>query len=194
MLPIAGVIIGYATNYLGIKMIFEPVVPRRLGPFKFHGLFLRRQPEVAEVYARIIADEIVTLSNMGDELLHGPQSDRTRRMIESRLGPAVDRSVGAARPAIRVALGTREYDAMRESLASEAVEYTMTPLTDPEFNRQQSTAVRELITARMRELPPSDFQEVLRSAMKEDEWLLLLHGAVPGFLAGLLHLAIFGPG
>ena len=55
-------------------------------------------------------------------------------------------------------------------------------------------AVRKLVGARMRELPSADFQEMLRSAMREDEWLLLLHGAVLGFAAGLLHLAIFGPG
>ena len=85
-------------------------------------------------------------------------------------------------------------DAMRESLASDAVEYTMTPLTDPEFNRRQSGEVRRLIADRMRELPSRDFSELLRSAMREDEWLLLLHGAVLGFAAGLLHLAIFGPG
>ena len=41
----------------------------KIGPLKLHGLFMRRQPEVADVYAGIIADEIVTLSNMGDELL-----------------------------------------------------------------------------------------------------------------------------
>ena len=68
----------------------------------------------------------------------------------------------------------------------------MTPLSDPEFNRRQSTEIRTLIAARMRELSPHDFQELLRSAMKEDEWLLLLHGAVLGFAAGCLHLAIFG--
>ena len=44
----------------------------------------------------------------------------------------------------------------------------------------------------MRELPPADFAEMLRSAMREDEWLLFLHGAVLGFGAGLVHLAIFG--
>jgi hypothetical protein len=33
---------------------------------------------------------------------------------------------------------------------------------------------------------------MLRSAMREDEWLLYLHGAVLGIGAGLLHLAIFG--
>jgi hypothetical protein len=30
--------------------------------------------------------------------------------------------------------------------------------------------------------------------MREDEWLLVLHGAVLGFGAGLVHLAIFGVG
>ncbi len=93
---------------------------------------------------------------------------------------------------MRVAVGTREYDAIRESVAIEAVDYTMTPLTDPEFNRRQSDAVRKLIATRMREMPSADFSEMLRSAMREDEWLLLLHGAVLGFGAGLLHLAIFG--
>ena len=44
----------------------------------------------------------------------------------------------------------------------------------------------------MREMGPADFSEMLRTAMREDEWLLYLHGAVLGFGAGLLHLAIFG--
>jgi hypothetical protein len=91
-------------------------------------------------------------------------------------------------------MGTREYDAIRDTVAVEAVDYTLTPLTDTEFNRKQSEAVRRLIAARMREMSPSDFSEMLRSAMREDEWLLVLHGAVLGFGAGLVHLAIFGPG
>jgi hypothetical protein len=93
---------------------------------------------------------------------------------------------------VRVAVGAREYDAIRESVAVEAVDYTVTPLTDPEFNRQQSATIRELIASRMREMPAPDFAEMLRTAMREDEWLLYLHGAVLGFGAGLLHLALFG--
>jgi uncharacterized membrane protein YheB (UPF0754 family) len=192
LLPIAGVVIGYVTNLLAIKMIFEPVERRKLGPFTFHGLFLRRQMEVADVYAKVIADDIVTIGNIGDDLLHGPRSDRTRQMIESAMRPAVDRAVGAARPAVRVAVGPSTYDAIRDSVAVEAVDYTMTPLTDPEFNRRQSEAVQSLIAARMREMPSPDFSEMLRTAMREDEWLLYLHGAVLGLAGGLLHLAIFG--
>jgi uncharacterized membrane protein YheB (UPF0754 family) len=192
VLPICGVFIGYTTNLLAIRMIFEPVEPRRIGRFTIQGLFLRRQPEVADVYSKIISDDIVTLGNMGEELLHGPRSDRTRMMIETAMRPAVDRAVGPARSAVRVAVGTREYDAIRASVATEAVEYTMTPLTDPEFNRRQSAEIRALIAERMREMPSRDFSEMLRTAMREDEWLLYLHGAVLGFGAGLLHLALFG--
>ena len=93
--------------------------------------------EVADVYAGIIAEDIVTLANIGDHLLYGPRSDRTRQMLETALRPAVDRATGPARSAVRVAVGTREYDTIRDSVATEAVEYTMTPFTDPEFNRRQ---------------------------------------------------------
>ncbi len=192
VLPIAGVLIGYTTNLLGIRMIFEPVHPRRVGPFSIQGLFLKRQPEVAGVYADIIANDIVTMGNMAEDLMYGPNSDRTRQMIETALRPAVDRAVGRARPAVRAAVGRREYDTIRTSVAVEVADYTVAPLADADFNRSQSDGIREFVAARMRRMDPEDFSEMLRTAMREDEWLLYLHGAVLGFGAGLLHLAIFG--
>jgi hypothetical protein len=33
---------------------------------------------------------------------------------------------------------------------------------------------------------------MLRSVTKQDEWLLLLHGAVLGLVGGMLHLLFFG--
>jgi uncharacterized membrane protein YheB (UPF0754 family) len=192
VLPVLGIVVGWITNWVAILMIFEPVEQRRFGPFRFQGLFLRRQQEVSGVYGDVIASDIVNLRNIGEDLLHGPRSDRTRQMIATALRPTLDRAVGLARPAVRMAVGTREYDAIRDSVAIEGVDYTMTPLTDPEFNRKRSAAIRELIAGRMREMGPADFSDMLRSAIRQDEWLLLLHGGVLGLAGGLLHLLIFG--
>jgi uncharacterized membrane protein YheB (UPF0754 family) len=192
LLPILGVIVGWVTNWLALWMIYEPPRPHRVGPFQVWGLFIRRQPELADVYARIVSDEILTMQNFGNELLHGPRSDRTRALIESAMRPAIDRATGPARAAVRVALGSREYDRIRESFAAEPADQMMTPLEDPEFSRRQSATMRKLIAERMRAMAPEDFGELLRTATKQDEWLLLLHGAVLGFGAGLIHLAIFG--
>src|SRR5437660_1137907 len=62
VLPLGGVVIGYATNWVALWMIFEPTERRRVGPFTLQGLFLRRQPEASDVYAEIIADDVVTLA------------------------------------------------------------------------------------------------------------------------------------
>jgi uncharacterized membrane protein YheB (UPF0754 family) len=192
LLPILGVIVGYITNWVALWMIYEPAEPRKIGPLTVWGLFIRRQPEVADVYARIVADEVLTVRNFGRELLEGPRADRTRYLIETSMRPAIDRATGPARVAVRVAVGSREYDRISRAFAAEPVEHMMTPLEDPEFSRNQSATMRKLLGQRMRELPRKDFSELLRTATRQDEWLLLLHGAVLGFAGGWIHYAIFG--
>jgi uncharacterized membrane protein YheB (UPF0754 family) len=191
VLLVLGPVVGWVTNWLAIVMIFEPVEPRKVGPFTVHGLFLRRQHEASEVYASVIADDIITVQNFADELLEGPRGDKTQALIASSLRPAVDRAAGPLLPAVRLAMGRRQYDAFREGVASEGVELTVTPLSDPDFNRDRAREVHGMIVERMRELPPEDFSEMMRSAMREDEWLLLAHGAVLGVVGGLAHLLVF---
>ena len=146
LLPFMGVIVGWLTNLLGMALIFEPVEERRILGIKVHGLFLRRQDEVADVYARIIADDVITLENIGDFLLYGPRGDRTQQMLESAMGPAIDRAAGPARAALRVAVGTREFDAIRDQVAHDSAAHTITPFRDPGFSapaeREDPGAVR----------------------------------------------------
>src|SRR3954453_3009730 len=101
-------------------MIFEPIEPKRILGVKVHGLFIRRQQEVADVYALIIANDVITLNQIGMALTEGPQSDRTRQMIESSMRPAVDRAVGSARPVVRMAGATRKNDTPGKLIATEA--------------------------------------------------------------------------
>jgi len=190
VLPVAGVLVGYTTNWIALKIIFLPIEERRLGPFRLQGLFIKRQPEVAETYAEIVADEIVTIGNVAENLMYGSQSDRTRKMIRDSIRPEVDRAVGIAGPAIRLTTGSEQYEEVRETFVSESVDRTIEPLQDPEFNEERSEAIRRLITDRIGNLPPVDFVGLLRPAFVEDEWMLILLGAVLGFVAGWIQLAV----
>src|SRR6478609_8386977 len=192
LLPVLGVLVGWTTNALGMWLIFEPPEPRRILGIKVHGLFLRRQDEAAEVYAQIIADDVITLERIGDFLLDGPRGDRTRQMLATAMRPAIDQAAGPARAAVRVAVGTRRFDNIRDAVAIEAVDRTITPFRDPEFSKRQSDKIRTLVAARTKELPPKDFVDMMRSAIKEDEWMLYAHGAIMGFAGGVLHLMLFG--
>src|SRR6476619_7801375 len=157
LLPVLGVLVGWTTNALGMWLIFEPPEPRRILGIKVHGLFLRRQDEAAEVYARIIADDVITLERIGDFILDGPRGDRTRQMLATALRPAIDKAAGPARAAVRVAVGPSRFDTIRESVAREAVGRTLTPFKDPAFSRRQADRIQHLVATRTKELPPRDY-------------------------------------
>jgi uncharacterized membrane protein YheB (UPF0754 family) len=191
ILPVGGVIIGWVVNWLGVTMIFEPANPTWWIPWR-QGLMVKRKQEVTEKYAHMVSDKVITLQNVGNELMTGPRSDRTHQLLEDALRPAVDKAVGPARAAVRVAIGPQEYDHIRSSLATEASAFAPAAFNDAEFSRRQSVKIYRFISGQMRLMSSQDFVEMLRSAIKQDEWLLFFHGGALGLFAGLLHLAIFG--
>ncbi|MCY4731787.1 hypothetical protein KY092_14605 [Natronomonas gomsonensis] len=190
VLPVAGVFVGYFTNWLALKMIFQPMKPHEVGPFTIQGLFIRRQNEASETYASIVAEEVINLENVARNLLNGPNADRTRKMIAEELREAVDSSMGLAAPLLRFTTGPRQYDAIREGIADRGVEYAIEPMSDPEFNAERSEAIQRLMAGRMKDLPPEEFARMLRAAFKEDEWLLIGVGAALGFVAGWVQLLV----
>jgi len=190
LLPACGTVVGYLTNWIALKIIFSPIRPRKVGPVTLQGLFIRRQPEAAEKWAEVVADGIVTIDNVAENLLHGSQSDRTRRLIRETIRPEVDGVVGIAAPVIRTTGGGDRYERVRERFAEEGIDRTIEPLRDPEFRQERAEILKRWMTERIKALPPEEFVELLRPAFEEDEWMLILLGAVLGAVAGWLQLLV----
>lgn len=190
VLPIFGVFVGYATNWLALKMIFRPMKRREIGPFTLHGIFLRRQDQAAETYARIVSNRILTLDNIAENLMYGNRSDRTRKMIKEDLQDAIDDMFGPESPVVRMMGGTEEYESIRDDIAENSVEYAVKPMQDDEIHKERRGAIRSLLERRMKDLPAPKYTRMLRSAFREDEWLLIAMGAALGFVAGWIQLLV----
>ena len=57
--PLVGALIGYATNYLAVRMIFRPEKPVNVLGIKIQGLLAKRQRELAESIGRVVGDHLV---------------------------------------------------------------------------------------------------------------------------------------
>ena len=172
-------------------MIYEPLHPKWWVPWR-QGLMLKRRTEIIAGFADIIADEVITTENMARELLTGSRSDRTLQMLDSVLRDSVDQAIGRARLAVVMSLGSNEYERIQSALAPVALDFATDAMTDKDFAQRQAGRIRTFIAAQMQKLSLEDFVDLLRSATKQDEWLLFLHGAVLGSIGGFIHLAIFG--
>jgi uncharacterized membrane protein YheB (UPF0754 family) len=193
VLPFFGILVGYATNWFAINIIFRPLRPTRIGPWTVQGLFLERQKEVAAVWCRLVTTEILTLQHLVYAMLYGPRSDRARALIKKHIQPIVDEALEGYETVAGIAVGEEALEEIRESVGEKAVRVSTDPFDHWPFNRDRGRIIEALLRERMESLPPEEFQDLLRPCFQEDEMKLILTGAVLGFLAGIAQLVfVFG--
>lgn len=186
MLPLFAAILGLATNWLALTMVFRPVNPVKFGPFVFQGVFLRRQPEVSDKFAEMAAFEMLTIGHFMQEVFNGARAEQTARLVRKHLGPLVEDF--GLRTAAQLSIGPKAFAELKDTLANHVTQLAMEPLSENDFNRQRAHVLQMVFAQRMKMLTPSEFQALLRPAFQEDEWILLVLGAVTGLIAGWLQL------
>jgi uncharacterized membrane protein YheB (UPF0754 family) len=90
-LPVAGFAVGYATNWLAMKMIFHPKQPRSFGPLKLHGLFHKRQREVSMTYAETIAKRVMNPGNIVNTITSGEHGEILFGIVKKHVGALLDK-------------------------------------------------------------------------------------------------------
>ncbi|MEM6456256.1 MAG: hypothetical protein AAF772_14260 [Acidobacteriota bacterium] len=193
VLPVFGLLVGFATNWIAINLIFRPLHPTRIGPFVLQGLFLKRQAEVAVVWCDIVTKEMITIRQIIDQMINGPHAAATRKLIQKHIRPVVDEVVGLGRPVAQLSVGLRGYAELKDQVGDKAVMVSMDPFNHWGFNKERGVIVERLLRQRMVEMPPDQFQNLLRPCFQEDELTLILVGAALGLAAGFAQLfLVFG--
>ncbi|MEJ2668886.1 MAG: hypothetical protein P8077_01025, partial [Gammaproteobacteria bacterium] len=175
VLPTFGLIVGFATNWIAINAIFRPLHPTRIGRFTVQGLFLKRQKEVAEVFCRLGTQRFVTLNNIMQEMLYGDRAYRTRSIIRRHLKPLIDAT--AVKTMAQLTIGLNGFVDLKRRVEEKACALTSEAVADDTFNLARSHNLAALFQKRMEDLSPEEFQDLMRPAFQEDEWILIALGA-----------------
>lgn len=184
-LPIFGIIVGYATNWLALKMIFRPLREKKYLFFKYQGLFLKRQKEVSKEYADLVANSILTPDKILDSILYGKTADALFDSIQTKIFDALNRIEGLAKPVVTVLVGSAEYEAIRRYIATRILDTVPHSVHQVEKYLGESMGIEKMLYERMVALEPEDFEVLLRTAFQEDEIILILVGAFLGFMVGV---------
>lgn len=187
IMPIAGLVTGWFTDWLALKMIFRPQESKRfLGLVEWQGLFLKRRREVAAAYGDLIAREIITPRNVIQAVLTGPLSDKLFAMVQREVQHVLDRQTSIARPLIVFAVGSTRYQEMKRAVGAQLMAALPATMLHVEDYAADAMDIRNTLVSKMQQLSPAEFEKLLRPAFEQDEWILITVGALLGFLVGEL--------
>jgi len=184
-LAAGGAIVGYLTNWIALKLIFEPVEPTRIGPFLLHGMFLRRQQEVSEEFADCMTEKILSSHTLWDAVLTGSGASRFAELLQHRtdclMAGAASVFYGGSAPAEYA--GTLWSD-LGEQASVRILHHLPSELPLIHGYVDETLGLRDTLKVNLRKLSSAEFEGLLHPVFQEDEFTLIIVGAVLGGIVG----------
>ncbi|CAM9108259.1 unnamed protein product [Ectocarpus fasciculatus] len=180
-LPISGAVVGFITNWIAIKMIFEPVKPYYIGPLKVHGMFLRRQKEVSAEFSEYLANNLLTSEQMWKVILEGQNAKDFETIIRQQLPFLTSGMVQTILRTLKEKLiaDTVKIEKPGDTTIAES-EVVEVLCRDHELHRyiDDKIALEKLLIQRMGLLSPAEFERLLHPIFEEDELTLIAAGNI----------------
>ncbi|MFT6147912.1 MAG: uncharacterized membrane protein YheB (UPF0754 family) [Saprospiraceae bacterium] len=188
ILPIGGLLVGYLTNWLALKLIFKPQQPIKIGFWTIQGLFLKRQKAVSETYANIVATKILTTKKIFFSILNGKEKETLDKIIENNVSEAVDNSVKSFRSIIQLLMGRKAFESLKQTIYK-AFKAILPEIVAATFDYADEVLdMEKTLNDKMSGLSSAEFEGFLHPVFQEDELKLILVGAVLGMFAGFLQM------
>ncbi len=191
VLPFFGFLVGYATNLLAIKLIFEPAEPKKIGPLVIQGLFHKRQEAVAGEFSTMVSRDILNPDNMVRQMIQGKSGEKLFGIVEAHVGDMLDKY--QKNPMTAAMVPADEWDNIRAEIFSRVREELPKPGGFLHIFTSRAINIYNELLERMTRLDSRSFEGILRPPFQKDEWKLILAGAVLGLAAGVLQVVyLFG--
>ena len=184
-LVIGGSLVGYATNWLALKLIFEPVYPTKFGPFTVQGIFLSRQQEVSTAFAEFYTRVVLKSKLMWDYLFNGSKRESFKELLAAYNVEVVD----GLKQTFSVAQGGIDgqiIDQVTRISAEEVCRELPKHVHVLHEYIDRRLGLQPLLESSLKRLTPHEFERVLHPVFEEEEFILIMAGAFLGAAAGAL--------
>lgn len=160
-LPVAGFMVGWLTNYIALKVIFRPLNPRRFLCWTMQGIFLRRQKEVSETFARVVMTEILNVKAIWDAIFTGPLSSNFFAMLRAHTLVFTEKMVAEIKPIAVASLGAERFARMKEDIAQKVIDKLPSIIDRSYEYTQEALDMEKTVRDKMQELSTAEFEGVL---------------------------------
>lgn len=189
VLPVAGFAVGYFTNWVALKLIFEPAAPVNLGFYTLQGLFLKRQQEAAKVIAAFSLEYFLVQDYIWNEVFFGKNQNKWHALLQRATDKYMRQQVqqnAQGRVAAAVLLGEAHMQRIAR-VATEHIAGALPQVLPCTYAYMEATMdVQNTIRVALQAMPAPDFIGILRPAFQADEWKLIIVGGILGAAAGAI--------
>jgi len=190
LLPLIAALIGWATNYLAIKMLFHPREPKKILGLSFQGVFPKRQNQIAEKLGTLVANELFSMKDIGQRIEELSTQPEAMEEVGKRIEKTIRGKLISAFPMLSMFLSDDMIEKVTNLFKGELEDFMKASASGLAVKMEDSIDVEALVREKVSTFSSDKVEELLIGFMEQEFRFIEKIGAVLGFFIGCVQVAL----
>jgi len=190
LLPLIAALIGWATNYLAIKMLFHPREPKKILGLSFQGVFPKRQNQIAEKLGTLVANELFSMKDIGQRIEELSTQPEAMEEVGKRIEKTIRGKLISAFPMLSMFLSDDMIEKVTNLFKGELEDFMKASASGLALKMEESIDVEALVREKVSTFSSDKVEELLIGFMEQEFRFIEKIGAVLGFFIGCVQVAL----
>ena len=190
LLPLIAALIGWATNYLAIKMLFHPREPKKILGLTVQGVFPKRQNQIAEKLGTLVANELFSMKDIGQRIEELSTQPEAMEEVGKRIEKTIRGKLISAFPMLSMFLSDDMIEKVTNLFKGELEDFMKASASGLALKMEESIDVEALVREKVSTFSSDKVEELLIGFMEQEFRFIEKIGAVLGFFIGCVQVAL----
>lgn len=190
LLPLIAATIGWFTNFIAVKMLFHPRKPKKIGFITLHGIFPKRQVEIAKSVGRMVANDLLSSSDIEERMATKENIRSIIDQIENTLDTYFEVKFPDKFPLLSKFISPNMRSKVKDEMLNEVEHLAPVLIANQVNDLEKVFDVEEIITEKVTNLPTEKLEALMMGIIEKELTFIEWVGAILGFFIGLVQVLL----
>lgn len=190
LIPIIAAFIGWFTNWIAIKMLFHPRLPKKILGITFQGIFPKRQQQFAEKLGKLVSEELLSFTDIEKKITDPKNIQQLMPVVETHIDQFLRQKLAEEMPIISMFIGENTIQQLKATFMKELE--TLFPVIMQRYmgHLQKELDLERIVIEKVAGFSTDKLESILTSIMSREFRFIERLGAILGFIIGLLQVLL----
>jgi uncharacterized membrane protein YheB (UPF0754 family) len=187
-IPFISAFIHWLTIWMALKLLFHPRQPKKILGFTLHGVFPKRQRQIAESLGRIVGQELLSFGDIEKTITDPQNVQKILPLAEEHIDHFLRTKLKESMPMISMFIGDKTILQLKTVFMQELEQLFPVIMKNYVANLKNDLDLERIVVDKIANFSSGRLEEMLNQILTKEFRFVEVIGAALGFFIGLLQI------
>jgi uncharacterized membrane protein YheB (UPF0754 family) len=187
-IPFISAFIHWLTIWMALKLLFHPRQPKKILGFTLHGVFPKRQRQIAESLGRIVGQELLSFGDIEQTITNPANTQKILPQVEEHIDHFLRNKLKETMPMISMFIGDKTIGQLKTVFMKELEELFPVIMKNYVANLRNDLDLERIVVDKIAGFSSDRLESMLNQILTKEFRFVEVIGAALGFFIGLFQI------